>query len=205
MLVIWNRNLNKIRTEHNRIHHLRAKPGVPLCYFYSPDKQLINYQYLKVRRTLEYWGLSICVFWKGELYLCECVFIYLFEDIQEGKKQSLPKMSRTFARELLGKANSLRAMETAWGCSALEAEKPSLGDCNRPGPRWPQRNVLLGNRQGVGAPSPPPPRPRRALAGRVPSASGPHILGCSPAPIWGTLTLNLHLPTGSPRLLGAVW
>ena len=114
-------------------------------------------------------------------------------------------MSRTFAWELLGKASSLRAMETAWGCAALEAEEPSLGDCIRPGPRWPRRNVLLGNRQGVGAPSPPPPCPKRAQAGRVPSASGPRILGRSPAPIRGTLTLNLHMPTGSPRLLGAIW
>lgn len=42
-LEIWNSNLNKIRTGHNLIHHERAKPGVPLCYFYSPDKQLITY------------------------------------------------------------------------------------------------------------------------------------------------------------------
>lgn len=69
---------------------------------------------------------------------CTCVnvfsFIYL-RTFKKVKSKVCPKMSRTFAWELLGKANFLRAMETAWGCAALEAEKPSLGDCNRPGPR----------------------------------------------------------------------
>ena len=131
--------------------------------------------------------------------MCECVFVYLFEDILEGKKQSLPKMSRTFAWELLGKANSPRAMETSWGCAAQPWRLHQAGTTVTPAERPP------GKPPGTWG-SEPSSTSSKARSDRArPQRSGPHILGRSSAPIRGTPTLNLHMPTRSPRLLGAVW
>lgn len=96
-------------------------------------------------------------------------------------------------------------METAWGCSALEAEEPSLERLHQAGTTVTLAERPPGKPPGTGGLSLLRLGPKARSDRERPQRSGPLILGSSSAPIRGTLDLELAYAYPLPRLLGAVW